>query len=206
MSDVETETFGYDDTTDDMLTKAQKLKNRAMDIAQGGSRDEPDFWSLRKDLCDNPNLRAYIPQFLRSCRNPQEFWSYIQPKFASYKERREYIAREFERILTYLEDENDLPGDYSITATLNRVDSQHVREAWQKALNRRAKEPDGAITMARTLLESTCKYILDEVGETYTDKDDLPGLYHQAARQLSLAPNQQVEQSLKRVLGWTLPI
>ena len=55
--------------------------------------------------------------------------------------------------------------------------------------------------MARTLLESTCKYILDEASETYSDKDDLPGLYHQAARQLNLAPNQHVEQSLKRALG-----
>lgn len=55
--------------------------------------------------------------------------------------------------------------------------------------------------MARTLLETVTKRILDECGETYSDKDDLPKLYVSAAKVLNLAPNQHTEEPIKAILG-----
>ncbi|MGC9949723.1 MAG: hypothetical protein ABSF64_25425 [Bryobacteraceae bacterium] len=43
-----------------------------------------------------------------------------------------------------------------------KIDSQSIGELWRKALDRRHEDPEGAITAARTLLESVCKHILDE--------------------------------------------
>jgi hypothetical protein len=57
-----------------------------------------------------------------------------------------------------------------------------------KALERRNADPEGAITIARTLLETVCKRILDQLpGAAYTDKEDLPKLYGMVARALNLA-------------------
>ena len=42
------------------------------------------------------------------------------------------------------------------------MDSQYISEVWRKVLNRRCDDTEGAITTARTLLESGCKHILDE--------------------------------------------
>jgi len=87
------------------------------------------------------------------------------------------------------------------TATLEVVDSPHVRSAWRKALERRNRDPDGAITAARTLLESVCKHILDVQEIAYDRKADLPKLYGMAARSLNLAAEQHADETVKRILG-----
>ncbi|CAB3975658.1 hypothetical protein BCO9919_07005 [Burkholderia cenocepacia] len=53
--------------------------------------------------------------------------------------------------------------------------------AWRKVLEWRESDPEGAITMARTLLESTCKHILDELEVTYGESPELPELYRLTA-------------------------
>lgn len=84
---------------------------------------------------------------------------------------------------------------------LRKFDADGVRSVWEKALTRRHTDPDGAITTARTLLETVCKRILDEAGETYSDKDDLPALYRVVALKLQIAPSQHTEDAFKRILG-----
>lgn len=93
------------------------------------------------------------------------------------------------------------PSDATASAILSRFDAEHVRDAWQKALDRRSADPEGAITVARTLLETVCKFILDEEQVTYSDTIDLPGLYQLTANKLRLAPSQHTEHIFKRVLG-----
>ena len=67
---------------------------------------------------------------------------------------------------------------------------------------RRASDPEGAITAAKTLLETVCKHILDhEPGITYGENDDLPKLYNAAAEILNLAPSQHSEKPFKSILG-----
>ncbi|MFN5994404.1 MAG: abortive infection family protein, partial [Betaproteobacteria bacterium] len=60
---------------------------------------------------------------------------------------------------------------------------------------------EGAITAARTLLETVCKHILDSAGESYDDAAELPKLYSQTATHLNLSPSQHSEQLFKQVLG-----
>src|SRR6185437_10560913 len=52
------------------------------------------------------------------------------------------------------------PSDASISAVLAAFDPTQVHARWQQALDRRASDPEGAITIARTLLEDVCKWIL----------------------------------------------
>ena len=73
--------------------------------------------------------------------------------------------------------------------------------SWQKAIDRRTGDPDGAITAARTTLESICKLILDDAGIEHDGKDDLPALYGKVATELQLAPSDHTEQAFKQILG-----
>ena len=88
-----------------------------------------------------------------------------------------------------------------ISEQLLTVNSEHVQRAWEKALKRRSEDPEGAITAARTLVETVCKHILDEERVGYPDNADLPKLYHLAVEQLHLAPEQYTENLVRRMLG-----
>ena len=93
------------------------------------------------------------------------------------------------------------PLDAPISATLSTFDTESVHRAWLKALERRESDPEGAITIARTLLETVCKRVLDELGERYTDREELPKLYRMTAEKLNLAPDQHTEQAFREILG-----
>lgn len=93
------------------------------------------------------------------------------------------------------------PADEHISATLAAFDPTLVHARWTVALERRAAEPAGAITLARTLLEDVCKSILNQAGDTWNDIDDLPVLYRKLAKTLKLAPDDHTEQIFKQILG-----
>jgi hypothetical protein len=68
-------------------------------------------------------------------------------------------------------------------------------------MERRENDPEGAVTLARTLLESVCKHILDGRGITYKNDSDLPTLYKATSQCLNIAPSQHSEDIFKRILG-----
>ncbi len=54
----------------------------------------------------------------------------------------------------------------AVSNVLETFDVNGVHAVWIKAIARRNSEPEGAITLARTLLETVIKRILDECDET----------------------------------------
>ncbi|MGQ2908355.1 MAG: abortive infection family protein [Aliihoeflea sp.] len=93
------------------------------------------------------------------------------------------------------------PADDAISQALADFDPDTVHARWTQALDRRDTDPAGAITLARTLLEDVCKWIIIEYGETYEEKDDLPVLYRKLAKILNLAPDGHTEPVFKQILG-----
>jgi hypothetical protein len=93
------------------------------------------------------------------------------------------------------------PSDDNISAVLAAFDPTQVHARWTAALERRAAEPEGAITLARTLLEDVCKWILHQARETWEETDDLPSLYRKLAKILRLAPDDHTEQVFRQILG-----
>lgn len=168
--------------------------------ACGGDRVDGSYPDLRKSLIKSP-IGARLPRFIHTCRDLGEFWAFIQPKFRRYRERSAFLAEEFAPLLDELERAELHPALVPIQDTLAKVDSLHVRDAWQKALDRRSEDPEGAITAARTLLETVCKHILDCYSIPYNDKEELPGLHALAIEQLNLAPSQHTEPIFKTILG-----
>lgn len=93
------------------------------------------------------------------------------------------------------------PADAAISSALEKFEPDQVHARWTAALDRRATDPAGAITLARTLMEDVCRWLLDELGETAGDKGDLPALYRQLSKKLKLAPDDHTEQVFKQLLG-----
>lgn len=187
-----------------LFERMEKLQGSYIGTAtqDGGSLPDYDFARLRTELLSNPQTRTHIPEVVRKYRDQPQFWQFIKNKFPSYRERREYVWAQFAPLLEYLEIQDRSPGVMPISATLEAFDPNNVHAAWQKALDRRSNDPEGAITAARMLLETVCKHILDaDEAATYPDDADLPKLWALTAETLNLAPHQHQEAVFKGILG-----
>jgi hypothetical protein len=161
--------------------------------------DVAEFVELRRQLMKS-RVRDRLPKFLDTCRSLKDFWHFIQPKVDGYRPRQEYISKEFEPALTFVE-RGAAPSDASATNTAIRMSSGYVHELWTKALDRRDRDPEGAVTAARTLLEAVCKHILDGLQISYDHGADLPALYSAVSKALNLAPSQHTVAVFKQILG-----
>jgi len=184
-----------------LVSEVEALQHMLLSHATGRTASVVKYQAARERLLSIARIKAKLPQFVHTCRDLDQFWGFIKAKFDHYAERREHIWSGFRPLLEMLDAESRAPGDDTVSATLTTIDSDHVQEAWHKALERRATDPAGAITAARTLLESACKHVLDERGVDYGDGMDLPKLYRLVAEELNLAPSQHTEKIFKRILG-----
>jgi Abortive infection C-terminus len=185
------------------LERVRQLQDMLISRATGGDTIDENYSKLRLEFLRDSAVKDLLPQFVRNCDELSKFWGFIKPKFNTYQERRVFIWDEFGALIASLE-QNIVaaqPADDDISIILVNFDAEHVHIAWQKALERRNEDPEAAITMARTLIESVCKHILDEAGVAHSDKDDLPKLYKETAKQLNMAPEQHQEEVFKQILG-----
>lgn len=190
-----------DDLPKDRIEQVSMMESILISRATGGTPDGYAYEVLRRLLMDDAEIKALLPAFVRTCRDVGAFWSFIKSRLDKYEERRAFIREGFTPLMEHLEGRNRAPGDAVVTDALATFDAQGVHAVWAKALARRTSDPEGAITVARTLLEAVCNHILDGLGSTYADKDDLPKLYGAVARGLKLAPDQHREEPIKAILG-----
>ncbi|HUV29893.1 MAG TPA: abortive infection family protein [Acidobacteriota bacterium] len=166
----------------------------------GGTAD--DYSRLRRYFLDNPSTKPLVPSWLRVNRDVAQFWNFIKHKFHTYAERRRFIWDEMSRLLSYCESCQPFPAQESISEVVRRFDEAGINTAWQKALERKSSDPEGAITLSRTILESVCKHILDEQGIKYDEnRIDLSDLYKMTAKAMHLSPSQHTETVLRQILG-----
>lgn len=93
------------------------------------------------------------------------------------------------------------PASEDVSITLASFDEEGVHAAWKKSIARKNSDPEGAITSARTLLETVCKHVLNQQQIPYQPNDDLPKLWKLCAESLNLAPSQHTLEPFKQVLG-----
>ena len=183
------------------LERAELMKDILTAAATGGTRDDPRYTPLRREFLNSPQHRDRLPPFLLRYRDLGAFWPFIRDEAPSYAERRRIISQGFNPLLDLLDGAEAQPADEAIAAALTTLGGDQVEQAWSKALRRRESDPEGALTLARTLLETVIKHILDQHSIDYGDKDDLPKLYGKAAEALNLAPSQHSEPAFKTILG-----
>jgi len=189
-------------TTKELLVAAESLKSMLVARATGDSTDrDTDYKHQRSLLMASPSAKAKLPRFVLNCRTLHEFWGFVKPKFETYEKRRNFLREAFHDLLTRLEADGASPGDEPDTELLERLDWNEVQAAWRKALDRRNSDPEGAITAARTLLETVCKHVLDDAGRPYDPTANLPKLYGLTAETLNLSPSKHTEKVFKQILG-----
>lgn len=185
------------------LDRATILQNGLIAEATGGVFDGgADYYkSLRAEFLQRSDTKKLIPDFVKRCRDTSQFWQFIKFKFKTYAERRNFIYEAFVPLLDYLETSNKAPHQANAGDLFLEFTPDGVPEIWQKSLQRISNDPAGAITLARTLIESVCKYILDEEGVSYKKDADLPKLWALCAEELNLSPSQHNEKTFKAILG-----
>lgn len=87
----------------DLFEEIESLQNLLISRATGGESHEAQYKILRSELMNDSLLRDKIPRFVRTCFDLNQSWNFIQNKFGSYRERREFLLNEFKPILEMIE-------------------------------------------------------------------------------------------------------
>lgn len=184
------------------LERAEYLQDMLINFSTGGGAEESEYKVLRKYFLDRPEYEKLLPSFVRTKRDLSQFWSFIKQRYGTYAERREYIWDKFSELINHIEkNSKNIISESLSKKQLQSYGANAIHHEIQKGLERVKNDPEGAVTIARTLLESTCKFIADEMGVKYTDKSDLSVIYKNIAKKLNLSPDQHSEEIFKQILG-----
>ena len=181
--------------------RADVLVNMLVDRATGGDFAETHFQELRNYFVNHTEFSDLLPAWYPTKRSANQYWQFIKNRYSTYAERREFLWNEFERLLHHIESGSSMPAEEDVSASLEVLNSESVNRTWKRILFRLPEDPEGAITLSRTLMESVCKHILDDRGVSYDRGHDLPTLYRTVAVELNLAPEQHQEEIFKQILG-----
>lgn len=185
----------------DLYKRVEELQDILITVATGGTSEGNIYKDLRADLLSNPLIKNMMPEFVRVNRTIEQFWQFIKHERSSYEERRIFLWKSFSPILDLIESSCTSPGEVVISSKLLKLNEEFIHKEWAKALLRKTTDPEGAITSSRTLIETVCKFILDELNIIYSEDIELPKLYKLTATQLKLAPEQHNELIFKQILG-----
>ncbi len=83
--------------------KVSYLLNMLVAHATGKSAQTAEYEDLRRQLLSNPAIADLLPAWIKTHRNLDSFWGFIQPKFKSYAERRTFLSEQFTPLLDALE-------------------------------------------------------------------------------------------------------
>lgn len=175
---------------------AQYMQDCIVAHATGDRVDNNIYTYVRSKLINENVYQNNLPKWIRTNRTIDQFWGFIKGRYETYQKRRVFIWDEFAELLNYLESKVESPIAVSIT-----FDEGHIHAQWEKAIARKEVDPEGAITAARTLIESVLKHILDEKDIKYKEDADLSEMYKEVAKSLNLAPEQHQERIFKQILG-----
>jgi abortive infection Abi-like protein len=188
---------------DDTEGHARLLQHVLLRACEGCRTADYDgaYVELRRRMMRDLMLKPLLPSFVREHRDLGHLWPYFKNFDPQWEPRRQHVRDALTPLFNHIERIGAAPVDAVAFELLQSFGLEAVHAVWEKALARRYTDPEGAITSARTLLETVCKHILDGMDVTYSEKADLPALMKLTAEQLSLAPNQHSEDAFKRILG-----
>jgi hypothetical protein len=164
--------------------------------------DFPSRWQYTDSKLNEINNTAKMEQCILKVFNPINFiespdtLKNIINVFNEYLAFDNYVIKKYDKSIVIESTQKDTVVDETV-----QFDEAHIHIQWQKAIDRKISDPEGAITTARTLIESVLKYILDEKNIKYNENTDLSELYKEVSKSLNLAPEQHQEKIFKQILG-----
>ncbi|CUH66302.1 hypothetical protein TG4357_02357 [Thalassovita gelatinovora] len=194
--------FDAPEIPDDLFECAIHLRNNIIGLTTDGGSDV-EYKLARSKLMGDPASKRLLPDFVRfsnDAASVRAALSGVASGAGSWALRRNHVNETFKPILIFLE-AGGSAADATITDGITVYDAPAVQTFWAKALERRATDPEGAVTAASTLLEEVCKHIIEDSGGEWSDKWNIPKLYAEASKLLNLAPSQHQEEVFKTILG-----
>lgn len=187
--------------SEELESVVKSFQEVTIDLSTGARIDYAVWEDARNALLAQPELTRTIPEWIVKNRWGGQFWQFIKAQSDTYAGRREFIWSSIAPLFDVIRKGATLPTARSLEPLLDVCSSGDVSDAWARIQTRKGSDPEGTITAARALLESTCKYILDQLRVEYGDADDLPKLYGQVAAAMKLGPQDHNEQVFKQVLS-----
>lgn len=187
---------------EDLFDCAIHLRNNILGLTTEGGTDS-DYRTVRLKLMEDLASKRLIPDFVRHSNDAASLraaLSNVASGSGSWAIRRRHVNDAFKPLLIFLETGGGA-ADATITNGLTGYDAPAVQAFWAKALGRRSSDPEGAVTAASTLLEEVCKHIIEDSGNAWETKWNIPKLYAEASKVLNLAPSQHQEEVFKTILG-----
>ena len=90
----------------------------------------------------------------------------------------------------------------SLITTVDSLSFESVKLDFEHAIEEASSNPEGALTSACSSVESTCKCILDKLGQPYPAKQDISSLVRAVQSHLNLSPDRHdAEEDIRRILG-----
>lgn len=186
------------------------MKDQLINGTTYGGFDDEQYKKDREYFMKEPFLRDKIPDFIKEYRSFNDFLDYVKETLPFYKEGKVFFNKMFSDILFDLEEKLFLiqsPGIEVIHQVISENNiSDYVNDTGEKVIEQMNDDPEGAITIARTLLESVSKFILDQSGIVYKNRDDLPKLFRKVQQDLNLSPSEYTNTALKQILQGTYNI
>lgn len=167
------------------------------------ARGFPPRWIYSDKKLAEINNTLHIEKCIKDLFNPINFISNLESLDNHIKEFNQYLEFDGYKINR----DNKIIEIYRLNQTNSilqkniNFSESYIHEQWEKAIERKNNDPEGAITIARTLVESVLKYILSQQNISFGSSTDLSELYKSVAISLNLAPEQHQEGIFKQILG-----
>ncbi len=158
------------------------------------------YESRRQNLLNTQLLKNVIPEWLNSVHSLSHFYQWIKEK-GNAQQRKKVIYDSFEPLLRFLQSKPSIIGEVLVNEKLEVYRETYIYEAWKKALDRKESDPEGSITSSRTLLESTCKYILKKLEVDFDKESDLPKLCKLTVSALNIAPDSSSRETFTKIFN-----
>jgi len=181
----------YDEYDKNLNKKINVIYNLIWSTIRSYPPDNGTYFKLRGQLMKS-HLRDKLPPFIFDIDSLSACRSFLQSK-GGYRQREDFLSEAFKPVLQFL-------NTTSFGQVKVQFDLNHVKEMWTKALHRIDADPQGAITAARSLLESVLKHILEIKGVEASDSFDLPKLYKIVAKTLNMAPDKESDTPINQAL------
>ncbi|MDO8260318.1 MAG: abortive infection family protein [Candidatus Magasanikbacteria bacterium] len=169
--------------------------------ATGTTIPPAKYQELRNNILSEPFIRDWVPEFVITSRDLSRFWNFISSKSSTYKGRRIFIWGQMDPLIKYLENENFDPINLKMFELIKGLNVPIIAEHWKKTSERLKNDPEGAITSAKSMVETVCKHILDVHKETYTEYDDIKSLYKNTSKVLKIDTNPKINQTLLKIFS-----
>jgi Abortive infection C-terminus len=197
LNDIRTAWTSYDQS---LKIKLNHLHDIAVKAAtDGGTAEETAYSAIREKLLADSRLADILPTWIRDCPTLWSVRKTMQGISKHYSERRLFIANSIAPM-------QEKAGKKVSLIHAIEINESSVNEHFTKALLRANSDPAGAITAARSLLESVLKQILEQRNLEFDELADLPKLYKMCSRELNLAPDQHSEKAFKQILSGCIQI